>query len=130
MKSMEEYIKSVYEKYEETESKNEIYETVKMKNHSPLTTLCSVTACLMLVCCVGIGYKYFKTEDEPYQYVSSEVEENGFNNYIEYLRSEHKKREITFNEASNIVIISNVTPKICEYKVYNRKSIFKYSWNI
>ena len=86
MKSMEEYINDVYKKYDETEKNHKIYKTVKMKYYNPLTTVCSIAACLILVCMFSVGVRFLGAEEEKRNnYVSTEVKDDGTVVYTNYL---------------------------------------------
>lgn len=75
MKPMEDYIREVYEKYEESEKNHQKYKTVKVKYHSPLSKLCGVAACVALILTVCIGVKYWNVgTNEEIKYVSSSGE--------------------------------------------------------
>lgn len=130
MKSMEEYINDVYEKYEETEKNHKIYKTVRMKYHNPLTTLCSVAACLLLVCIFGVGINFLKTEEElKNNYVEAEVKNDGKIIYTKYLKAENigikdfYKKLIARSDV--IAVVSNNCVIGWEYENKNEQFILK-----
>lgn len=129
MKSMEEYINDVYEKYEETEKNHKIYKTVRMKYHNPLTTLCSVAACLLLVCMFGVGINFLKTEEKlPNDYVEVEPNNDGTVVYSICMWIDNNFEKATkymLNYASDIVVISNFNITYTDYEVKNGNFILK-----
>lgn len=117
MKSMEEYINNVYEKYEEAEKKHQVYKPVRMKAYNPLNGIYGITACLALVVafCIGINYMNVKDKEKENElkYVSSEVANNGtviFTKYISIdgIVSDALKKMIKKSDIITVVSSHNV----------------------
>lgn len=88
MKSMEEYISEVYEKYNELERQNIKYKTIKMKRKNPMISLCGVVACVLLAIFVGVNIKDKLpiVDEKPIEFVSNESGESGDIIYTKYLK--------------------------------------------
>lgn len=99
MKSMDDYIKGVHEKYMETQKNNIVYEKVSMKypKYSPLTKICGVAACLALICVGVIGFNNFNKMKvkEDIHYATSENTQGNETVYTNVLISDDK------NDSSN-----------------------------
>ena len=89
MKSMDDYIKGVHEKYMETQKNNIVYEKVSMKypKYSPLTKVCGVAACLALICVGVIGFNNFNKmkTNEDLHYATSITNDVGITTYTIWL---------------------------------------------
>ena len=111
MKSMEEYINDVYEKYQETEANHQKYKKVKVKYKSPLNKLCGVVACVALILTFFIGVKYFETNtNEEIKYVSGEILDDKSMVYTEYLYVDgefDKIYKVLSKYSEYILIVSN-----------------------
>lgn len=134
MKSMEEYINEVYEKYEETERNHQKYKTVKVKYHSPLTKLCVVVACIALIITVGMGTKYIKTENrEEIKYVTGERQEDNSVVYKQYLRVDTNFDDnlVRLVNSSDYLIVTTKIEKIgCNYESVKGKFFIETIGNI
>lgn len=130
MKSMEEYINDVYQRYEESERNHEVYKKVRMTRKRPLTTLCSVTACLLVACVCFIGYEKYNTppvfEDNP---VFAEKNENEgksvvYTKYIDtnsFINKERLKRIIMY---SDIIVTADSFEKVETNAIIKNNKVF------
>lgn len=134
MKSMEEYINEVYQKYEETEKNNIKYKTVKVKYHSPLKKLCGIAACVAVVLTVCIGVKYFKIDNnEEIKYVSGEKKEGNPIVYTQYLHvdaSFFNSLNIAVDSKECIAIVSKAEITNHDFEFINRNFFLKSIGNI
>ena len=123
MKSMEEYINEVYEKYEKTEKNHEVYKKVNMKCYNPLTTLCGVAACIALVCVVGMGLQYFNIDkNKELNYASSETKEDGIRVYKEIIRLDDKtskQLDKLEKDSEYIALTTFINNEKCVHKINN-----------
>ena len=87
MKSMEEYINSVYERYEESEKNHEVYKKVRMTRKRPLATLCGITACLLVACICFVGYGKVNNQHIVDNPVFVDKEERQIVTYTKYIDS-------------------------------------------
>lgn len=127
MKSMEEYINSVYERYEESEKNHEVYKKVRMTRKRPLNTLCGVIAGLLVVCVCLVGHNKFNKQpivDTPVFVDKIENQSITYTQYISVnsiLGIDGLKKIV---EKSDIIAIiddfkiENVTSSIRKKKVY------------
>ena len=134
MKSMEEYISNVYAKYEETESKNQIYKTVKLRARNPFSKLYAVTACLALVCVICIGVNYFKPRNneikngEELNFVSSEIENDGSKVFTKIVKTDYNFIEEIrrlIKKADCIALVSDAKKEKCSSKIKNQKVLLE-----
>ncbi len=121
MKSMEDYINEVYEKYEESERKHEVYKKVKVKYHNPLTTLCGVAACVLFLCVGIFSVNKFNKETEI-KYATEDVQKNGEVYYTRYLYIDdtfNSRLSNLLEESSDIVIASKISIDSVGYDIVN-----------
>ena len=119
MKSMEDYINEVYEKYEESERKHEVYKRVKVKYHNPLTTLCGVATCVLLLCVGVFSVNKFNKEPEI-KYAYSEKEKDGTVIYTKYIKVDNKFEDVInkiIADSDSIAIVSKYSDIECGYTV-------------
>lgn len=127
MKSMEDYINEVYEKYEESERKHEVYKRVKVKYHNPLTTLCGVAACVLLLCVSIFNVNKFNKEPEI-EYAYGETDGNGTVIYTSYVKVDYRFEEVLMKmmkDADGIAIVSNFFIDKSYYDVNNGQFLVK-----
>lgn len=129
MKSMEEYINSVYERYEESEKNHEVYKKVRMTRKRPLNTLCGVIAGLLVVCVCLVGHNKFNKQpivDTPFFVDKIEEQSVTYTRYIDFnsvLNVEQLKRVI---DKSQIIILANdFTESLVDFEIMNRKVMIK-----
>lgn len=111
MKSMEEYINEVYQKYEESEKNHEVYKKVKVKYQNPLTTLCGVAACILVLCVSIFSVNKFNKEPEI-KYASEETKDNGIKYYTSYIFVDNtfeERLDKLISGSTDIGIVSNIS---------------------
>lgn len=64
MKSMEEYINNVFEKYAEAESNHEIYKSIRIRPYKIKAKKCSLIICFLLTICVCISYNFIRVDND------------------------------------------------------------------
>ena len=135
MKSMEEYINEVYEKYEQTKRDNIVYPKVEMPKRPPLIALCSVAACALIVVGVGLAI-YSKSlnieEKQPTEYVENEIINEIINDekiYTKYIRVDNRMNEFYMKELINssdiIAIVSGFKLDKIDYVIKNNDTLLK-----
>ena len=127
MKSMEDYINEVYEKYEESERKHEVYKKVKVKYHNPLTTLCGVVACLVVLCVGIFSVNKFNREPEL-EYAHSEKNEEGKVVYTKYIKVDNKFEDVIkkiIDDSNSIAIVTGCDETECGYILKKERFILK-----
>lgn len=132
MKSMEDYINEVYEKYEESERKHEVYKKVKVKYHNPLTTLCGVAACALLICVSVFSVNKFNKESEL-EYAHSEKNEEGKVVYTKYIKVDNKFEDVIkkiIDDSNSIAIVSKCNDIECGYTVKKEQFILETRGNL
>jgi len=126
VKSMEEYISDVYKRYEESERNHEVYKKVRMTRKRPLTTLCSVTACLLVACVCFFGYDKFNTppviKENPVFVEKIEDELCTYTQYIKVNGGIFKKQlDFLVNTSEIIAIIDDFNKVDVISKMKNEK---------
>lgn len=130
MKPIDEYINEVYEKYNETESKHQIYKTVKMKPKSSFNPLYGVMLCTLLIIGMGLGIKnYLPQEKEKIQYVEIETKEDGKNVYIDKIKVDvfkpEKQIKKLIKNSTYMAIVSKEFYIATDYEMNNGKFLLK-----
>jgi len=126
MKSMEDYISEVYEKYERVEKNNITYKKVKMKYHNPLPALCGIAACLIIVLVCGnlFGNKAnnMVNPNKENIHMATEEKEDGKIIYNKYIRIDNEstyKIDRLIKRSDCIAIVSKIDIESCNYKIKN-----------
>lgn len=130
MKPIDEYINEVYEKYNETESKHQIYKAVKMKPKSSFNPLYGVMLCTLLIIGIVFGIKnYSIQEKEQIQYAETEMKEDGTKIYINKVNLDvfnpEKELKRLFKNSTYIAIVSKEFYIATDYKMNNGKFFVK-----
>lgn len=118
MKSMEDYISSVYKKYEETQDRHEVYKEVKITRSNPVaTTVGCIVAGMVIIAGVYFGISSMnkvpadKKTENNLNYVQSEISGEQITFYTQYLKIDKitdNILDILINGSDEIAIVENL----------------------
>lgn len=131
MKSLDEYMSEVYEKYEKEMKQHHIYKTVKMKPRRSFVPLLIGVMSMLVIGVIFVKTGIFHEERE----LPSVMEEDGKKVYIQYLWLENayideEYLNDMFNDASCIAIVSDLRRLKMDYKNKNGKILLANMNNV
>lgn len=104
MKSTEDYINKVYEKFEETQKNHQYYKKVKMSNHSNVAIITSISLCMVIAITIGIKIHSGQTTNisEENEIIFAESKDDGTIVYTKHLIFDFDKT-MTYEKFKKII---------------------------